>query len=81
MSKEAPPGVSDWDREYMRRIGRYKHESHEDAIRRHSELPGGERLTRSIEAMFWSVRFRPPVDRDDPSPLYERARKLGLYRA
>lgn len=82
MSEEAPASVSDWDREYMRRIGRYKHESHQEAIRAHRELPANARLAiaRRITA---DCRAFPTWDHriDDPSPFYERAKALGMYRA
>jgi len=73
--------VSDRDREYMRRLGELKAESHREAQERHLALPIEERLRRSWELY---LRFRSTVDQsareDDPSPFYDRARALGLYR-
>jgi hypothetical protein len=72
--------VSDKDREYMRRIGVYKDLSHRAAQAEHLSLSLDERLRRS-----WRLyqRHRHLVRRDDPeddpTPFYDRARKLGLY--
>ena len=73
-------GVSERDRDQMRRIGEYKAASHAEAQARHLALPLSERLLRSwqlSEQCGGTVR----ADRaDDPTPFYERARALGLYR-
>lgn len=72
--------ASDKDREYMRRIGVYKDLSHREAQAEHLSLTLDERLRRS-----WRLyqRYRHLVRRedpqDDPTQLYERARRLGLY--
>ena len=73
--------VSDKDREYMRRIGVYKALSHREAQAEHLAASLDERLRRS-----WRLyeRYRHRVQRadptDDPTPFYERARELGLYK-
>jgi hypothetical protein len=73
--------VSDEDREYMRRIGVYKALSHREAQAEHLAGSLDERLRRS-----WRLyqRFRHRVRHanatDDPTPFYDRARELGLYK-
>jgi hypothetical protein len=71
-------GVSDRDRAYMERLGRYKAASHMDAQARHLALSLDERLRRSW-ALYEAHRGALPERNDDPSPFYERARALGLY--
>ena len=72
--------VNERDREYMRRIGAYKNESHAEAQARHLALPLAERLRRSwaLYEAHRSTRSGDPGD--DPTPFYDRARALGLYR-
>jgi hypothetical protein len=73
--------VSEADREYFRRIGRYKEESHAAAQAAHLALPPLERLRRSFAfSAQWRTRANLTARHDDPSPFYERARALGLYR-
>lgn len=75
--------VSDRDRDLMRRIGEYKAASHAEAQRAHLALPLAERLRRSW-ALYERYRSTLPQgdDRDqDPTPFYDRARALGLYRS
>lgn len=73
--------VSDREREYMRRIGEYKSASHRDAQDRHLALTLAERLERSWQ-LYLEGRDCAALDRrdDDPSPFYQRARQLGLYK-
>jgi hypothetical protein len=71
-------GVSERDRAYLERLGRYKAASHADAQARHLALSLAERLQRSWRLYETHRAALPPRD-DDPSPLYERARALGLY--
>jgi hypothetical protein len=64
----------------MRRIGAAKAASHAEAQAAHLALPIEERLRRSwrlYETTRASVKQEPE---DDPSPFYEKARALGLYR-
>jgi hypothetical protein len=78
----SPPKVSEHDREYMRRIGRWKHESHELALARHLALSGTERLVISVawtKANTGLPTWRFRTD-DRPERFYERAKELGLYR-
>jgi hypothetical protein len=73
--------VSRRDREHMRRIGEAKAASHAEAAQRHRALPLEERLRRSLE--LWLARgdrARGAGRDDDPSPFYDRARRLGLYK-
>jgi hypothetical protein len=72
--------VSGSDRRFMERIGRYKAASHVSATARHLALPVAERLQRSWD-LYRSYRSASTTRnrRDDPSPFYERARRLGLY--
>jgi hypothetical protein len=68
------------DRRFMQRIGRYKAASHSAAVARHLALPVTDRLRRSWDLY---LTYRSPqttrTRRDDPSPFYERAKKLGIY--
>ena len=73
--------VSEHDREHFRKIGRWKHEGHGEALKRHMARSGNERLAYSVlmnrryeRLPTWSQR------QDDPSPFYERAKELGFYR-
>jgi len=68
------------DRRFMERIGRYKEASHSGAAARHLAQPVAGRLQSSWD-LFLTYRSAPTVRtrHDDPSPFYERARKLGLY--
>lgn len=71
--------VSDRDREYLRRLGELQDEEHAAAVEAHLALSLDERLARSVSLM---QRFLGSVSpsADDPTPFYERARRLGLYR-
>lgn len=73
--------VSASDRDYMRRIAEAKAASHAEAAARHRALPLRERLRRSWEIFLAGRSAQGPADRDDdPTPFYDRARALGLYR-
>ncbi|MCL4684561.1 hypothetical protein KJ059_07380 [Myxococcota bacterium] len=73
--------VSASDREFMRRIGEAKAASHADAAARHRALPLRERLQRSWALYLAGRSALPDAERDDdPTPFYDRARALGLYR-
>lgn len=71
--------VSERDREHFRRIGRWKAESHADALRAHLALPIAARLERSVA---WTIAERPgwawPIPAEPPKRMWERARRLGL---
>ena len=66
----------------MRRIGAYKELSHREAHAEHLGASLDERFRRS-----WRLyerhhqRDRRDGPKDDPTPLYDRARELGLYEA
>jgi hypothetical protein len=78
----SPERVSEHDREYMRRIGRWKHESHALALAQHLALSGTERLVTSVawtRANTGLPTWRLRTD-DCPERFYERAKELGLYR-
>lgn len=76
----AGKAVSERDRAYMRRIGEAKAESHAEAAATQRALTLAERLRRSW-ALYLACRSTIRDERDDdPSPFYERARALGLYR-
>lgn len=83
MTEQTTPKASERDREYMRRLGRYVEEANEAARAEWLKLSGTERIARS-EALSRHYRTRERVEaalaKDDPSPLYERARRLGLLR-
>ena len=70
--------VTDREREHMRRIGEIKAALRVDERAAHLSLTVDERLTRSW-ALYLAYRDSLPARDDDPSPLYERARALGLY--
>ncbi|HEX6032451.1 MAG TPA: hypothetical protein VFY90_13545 [Tepidiformaceae bacterium] len=74
---------SDRDRAYFRRLARFEQEGHDEALSRHMARTGSERLINAVQMMldgaYFTARFPTPDD-DDPSPLYARARRLGLYR-
>lgn len=73
--------VSEKDREFMRRIGAYKALSRNEEQAEHLTLSIAERLRRSAElSVRYRDRARADPDEDDASELYERARRLGLYR-
>lgn len=65
----------------MRRMGAIKTESHRDARRKHQELSLAMRLQRSWELFLASRATASATDNDDPTPFYDRARALGLYRS
>ncbi len=73
--------VSDHDRAYMRRIGAYKAASHADAQARHLASTISQRLQRSWALYAANRHTLRRVVHDDPTPFYDRARALGLYRA
>lgn len=73
--------ISEQDRDYMRRIGAYKALSRKQDEAEHLALSIAERLRRSSElSVRYRDRARPDSDVDDASQLYDRARRLGLYR-
>ena len=80
---EPKPTVSDWDREYFRRIGEFERQNAEDELRRHLARSLGERLRVSLEiSRQWSKHLKHNSrEDDDPGAFYERARELGLYRS
>jgi hypothetical protein len=72
--------VSNRDRQYFARIGALKEASHASAAKAHQLLSLDERLSRSW-ALYLAHRTTADLARrdDDPSPFYDRARRLGLY--
>ena len=79
--REQPPNASEWDRAYMRRLGRYKHESHEQARLEHLACAPNDRLASGFMMWAWAAKAPTWSFRvDDPSPFYERAKQLGFYR-
>jgi hypothetical protein len=71
--------VRDEDRDYFRRIAEAKQRSHDEALRAHLALPLSERMRRSFEMS--AACTGDAVEReDDPTPFYDRARQLGLYK-
>lgn len=71
--------VSEHDREHFRNIGRWKHEMHEQARLEQLARGGRERILYSLAMTLSGPYFDRDARDDDPSPLYERARRLGLY--
>ena len=73
--------VTEEERDYLRRIGEYKAESHARAQHDHMALSMEERLKRSMLLYRrFAVRERPDQRDDDPRQFYDRARRLGLYQ-
>ena len=74
--------VPERDREFMRRVGAAKAASHAEVAARHRALPIVERLRRSWALYLAGRSSSMPQARadDDPTPFYDRARTLGLYR-
>ena len=72
-------GVAPKDHDYFRRIGAAKARSHADAAAEHAARSLDERLEESIR-IYRRYRDEAAPRDDDPSPLYERARALGLCR-
>ena len=73
--------ASEKDREYMRRLGRWKAEVNAEDLRAHLALPPHERLRRS-ELLYrgskgWANRT---YKEREPRSIYDLAKELGLYR-
>jgi hypothetical protein len=73
--------VSEHDRAHMRRIGTYKAASHAEAQARHLASTLSQRLQRSWALYEANRHSLTRVVHDDPTPFYDRARTLGLYRS
>jgi hypothetical protein len=67
------------ERDYMRRLGEAKAETHASAAAAHQRRTLAERLGVSF-ALSAAYRHNPSVGKrvDDPSPFYALARVLGL---
>jgi hypothetical protein len=73
--------VSERDIEYMQRLGRFQEEGRRERMSRHASLSPEERLSRSLEmSQAYLGQARVKFPNDDPTPFYDRARQLGLYR-
>ncbi len=73
--------VSERDLEYMRRLGRFQAEGRRKRAQYHAGLSPRERLAHSLEmSLLYLSRTRVEIRQDDPTPFYDRARRLGLYR-
>lgn len=73
--------VTDKDRDYFSRIGAIKLASHAEATREHLARTLDERLARSWALYLANCEACRDDERiDDPSPFYELARRLNLYR-
>ena len=79
--------ITEREREYFRRIGEWKAQSHADARAYHLSLPVRERLVRSLnssipwrDAYFARLRAgeKPPQVEPGVEAFYERARALGI---
>lgn len=64
----------------MRRLGAFQAEGHAERLSQHLALPLEDRVRRSLAL---SAAMMPSSHaakyEDDPTPLYDRARYLGLY--
>lgn len=72
--------VSDRERDYFRRIGAIKARTHAEALAAHRRLPLHERLERSWQLYLDHRDEHADYTHDDPTPFYDRARALGMYR-
>ena len=72
--------ASERDRAVMRRIGAAKAATRAEAQAEHLALPLEERLRRSWRLYELTRSSARHPERDDPTPFYERARALKLYR-
>ncbi|MGI8422945.1 MAG: hypothetical protein ACR2NO_02310 [Chloroflexota bacterium] len=81
-TESAPTRVTERERQHMRNIGRWKQESHDEALRRHLALSGTERLAAALALMARGPYFKPrfSLDVDDPAAFYAEAKRLGLYK-
>jgi hypothetical protein len=73
------PRVTAADRDYFRRLGEFERENGRELQAYLDSLPIEERLSRSLRR---TAEGAPYVRRepDDLGAIYERARRLGLYR-
>ena len=77
----AAPPVSEHDREYFRKLARWKQEGHEEALREHLARRPFDRLAAGIALMLSGPFFETdPHELEGPSRFYEKAKELGLYR-
>ena len=74
--------VSEHDRDYFRRLGEWERENAEEDLRRHIALSISERV-RASEQMSerWRKFVHDDHSDDRPEEFYERAKRLGLYKA
>lgn len=73
--------VSEADRAYMRRLGRYKAEANAEALRVHLSRPPVERLEYSLRMSreyFTPEALGCYLAEDNPAAFYDRARRLGF---
>lgn len=77
---EKPPRVTERDRDYMRRLGEWKAESHREQLASHLAKSGRQRLIAGLRLMLEGPLFPRQQDDEGPSEFYDRARRLGLYR-
>ncbi len=73
------PRVTDADRDYFRRLGEFERENHEARQRYLDGLGLEERLRRSIRRTLAGKPYA-RKEPEDPGAIYERAKRLGLYR-
>ena len=72
--------ASDRDRDYMRRLGHYQDEANAEWRAAWRALPLHVRLEHSAARRF-GLPVSPRRDPEEPEKIYERAKRLGLYRA
>jgi hypothetical protein len=76
--------VSQWDREYMKRLGAYVEEANREADALYLGVTGRERLVaalRMVRPYTTPERALAALEDDDPSEFYARARRLGFIKA
>lgn len=78
MSYDRNMSVSERDRDYMRRLGEFQAKGALERRAEYQRLDGAERIIASVSfCQGFADQVRAPLD--DPTPFYDRARRLGLY--
>jgi hypothetical protein len=74
--------ASERDREYFRRLGKWKAEVNAEALREHLSLPALERIRRSERLHKGSIGWANTKHKEpEPRSILDEAKRLGLYRS
>lgn len=68
------------DRDYFTRIGVAKERAAELGAVELAEMSVAQRLALGVDLSKMALAMGSPPPDDDPTPFYDRARSLGLYR-